>query len=680
MADGEVRAQDLTAETTSTLSGNEQFVMFDNTEGKRADIDDVATYIAGDKTQLQTDNKTSPVAAINELKSGEDDLKEDINDIVKVQSLTVPAGAPQRLPFSFIKGRTYRYTNNSSGIVNLNMVRADSTATLVTGSLGSGNSIEFICDDDDYVIVSSYFAGTGSAFLESVDDGIFEIAKDNRTDINKNGLIANRIINATDKDILFYTNIADSANTSHGQYWNSITTKGNSASYSCTEVPVLPNTTYCSSVKITGFSYYTDDNDTNLGALTANDSDRCFTTPNGCTKVRISWANLNEIVILTKRTFDALTYTKYPYNKYYSDIPENLYNSVNVLGAFRNIVNPSNYIDGSVWSGVDSIYASTGWHRIEAYVKPNHKYTVTGVNSAFSWLTNDNFENLGKVSNGVFTTPATCTRIRFSGVDSADIVLLDTEYTGAIDYDTFPYNIWKSKIDVDEISESMRKVVPYYDYTTLSMFPKIAIIGDSFESGGIYIDSQTGPYGMFYDLSWPSVLERRSGSTVNNYSKAGLSTRTWLTDVDRGLTKALADTPSNIYMGFLGINDYGIANYLGTIADIKSDYTQNPDTFYGNYARIIEQLQGHAPDAKFILVVPPLITAEYATAIENIANHYEIPHFRSNSDEFFLSDFYQNNKGTAHPVAMTYAGMALAYERLASLCIQDNAEYFFDVH
>ena len=212
------------------------------------------------------------------------------------------------------------------------------------------------------------------------------------------------------------------------------------------------------------------------------------------------------------------------------------------------------------------------------------------------------------------------------------------------------------------------------------MFPKIAIIGDSFESGGIYIDSQTGPYGMFYDLSWPSVLERRSGSTVNNYSKAGLSTRTWLTDVDRGLTKALADTPSNIYMGFLGINDYGIANYLGTIADIKSDYTQNPDTFYGNYARIIEQLQGHAPDAKFILVVPPLITAEYATAIENIANHYEIPHFRSNSDEFFLSDFYQNNKGTAHPVAMTYAGMALAYERLASLCIQDNAEYFFDVH
>lgn len=81
MADGEVRAQDLTAETTSTLSGNEQFVMFDSTEGKRADIDDVATYIAGDKTQLQTTDKSSPVAAINENHGAITDLKEDIEDL-----------------------------------------------------------------------------------------------------------------------------------------------------------------------------------------------------------------------------------------------------------------------------------------------------------------------------------------------------------------------------------------------------------------------------------------------------------------------------------------------------------------------------------------------------------------------------------------------------------------------
>ena len=78
MANGEINATDLTEETTATLSGNEQFVMFDSAEGKRADIDEVATYIAGDKTQLQTTEKSSLVAAANELKAGEDDLKEDL--------------------------------------------------------------------------------------------------------------------------------------------------------------------------------------------------------------------------------------------------------------------------------------------------------------------------------------------------------------------------------------------------------------------------------------------------------------------------------------------------------------------------------------------------------------------------------------------------------------------------
>ena len=81
MADGEVRAQDLAQETASTLSGNEQFVMFDSTAGKRADIDDVATYVAGDKTTLKTTNKTSPVAAINENFDAIADVKEDIDDL-----------------------------------------------------------------------------------------------------------------------------------------------------------------------------------------------------------------------------------------------------------------------------------------------------------------------------------------------------------------------------------------------------------------------------------------------------------------------------------------------------------------------------------------------------------------------------------------------------------------------
>ena len=92
MADGEVRAQDLSQETSSTLSGNEQFVMFDSVEGKRADIDVIADYIVehgeingntisallttinnniGTLSNLNTTTKTNLVAAINEVLTNE---------------------------------------------------------------------------------------------------------------------------------------------------------------------------------------------------------------------------------------------------------------------------------------------------------------------------------------------------------------------------------------------------------------------------------------------------------------------------------------------------------------------------------------------------------------------------------------------------------------------------------
>ena len=92
MANGEINATDMTEETTSTLSGNEQFVMFDPVEGKRADIDVIANYIVahgeingntisallsavenkvGTLSSLNTSTKTNLVAAINEVLSNE---------------------------------------------------------------------------------------------------------------------------------------------------------------------------------------------------------------------------------------------------------------------------------------------------------------------------------------------------------------------------------------------------------------------------------------------------------------------------------------------------------------------------------------------------------------------------------------------------------------------------------
>ena len=98
----EVRAEDLTPETASTLDGSEQLIMFDTVEGKRVLLSVIADYIAqhgeingddiptiiaaveakiGTLSSLDTTTKTNLVAAINEVVGDLSDVKEDLSDV-----------------------------------------------------------------------------------------------------------------------------------------------------------------------------------------------------------------------------------------------------------------------------------------------------------------------------------------------------------------------------------------------------------------------------------------------------------------------------------------------------------------------------------------------------------------------------------------------------------------------
>ena len=75
MAD--INATDLAEEILSTLSGNEQFVMFDPIEGKRAALSVIANYIA-EHGEINGDDIPTIITAIqNELT----DVKEDLSDV-----------------------------------------------------------------------------------------------------------------------------------------------------------------------------------------------------------------------------------------------------------------------------------------------------------------------------------------------------------------------------------------------------------------------------------------------------------------------------------------------------------------------------------------------------------------------------------------------------------------------
>lgn len=215
-------------------------------------------------------------------------------------------------------------------------------------------------------------------------------------------------------------------------------------------------------------------------------------------------------------------------------------------------------------------------------------------------------------------------------------------------------------------------------YASFTQFPKIGVIGDSYASGEIYIGGSGEDY---YNLSWLQCIARTCGIVGTNFSSGGLSTRSWLT-APKGLSLVNSSDAQNLYIFALGINDYYALgeDYLGSPDDIKEDYTTNPDTFYGNYAKIIEQVKIKAPNAKLLMLTTANTNAvpmKFNNAIEYIANHYSIPFARQYEYKFFQSAYYKNMVG-GHPTAMVYSGMAEAFKQIFSdVCVKYQS-YFND--
>lgn len=224
-----------------------------------------------------------------------------------------------------------------------------------------------------------------------------------------------------------------------------------------------------------------------------------------------------------------------------------------------------------------------------------------------------------------------------------------------------------------------------YNATSVSLFETIGAIGDSYTSGGIKPSSSSSSITNHYGISWPKILARKCGIDATNYSYTGASIKSFLTNTDGtwAIDKLEADEPRNLYIIVMGINseplmdDSGTAP-IGSVSDINdSDYTQNGDTFCGHYGQMVQRIINHAPLAKIILVVPLMVQGtERQTAINEIAAHYGLPKFRMIDDSYYKTSFYTDNRQISHPIGITYAGMANAFERQIIKCIVENTEYF----
>ena len=212
------------------------------------------------------------------------------------------------------------------------------------------------------------------------------------------------------------------------------------------------------------------------------------------------------------------------------------------------------------------------------------------------------------------------------------------------------------------------------DYFSLSLFKKFGVIGDSYASGEVY--TLEGKPLDNYSVSWGQIMARKNGTQCVNFSEGGLTTRTWLKS-SRGLSLLNSTEPLDVYYLALGINDFLSLKeaYLGSVADIETQ----ADTFYGNYGKIINAIKTRAPKAKIVMFTTAFDYADspkFNNAIIEIANYFKIPYVVQLSDPFFTSDFYLKMQHYGHPVAICYAGMAKAFDRLICKCVADNQKYF----
>ena len=219
------------------------------------------------------------------------------------------------------------------------------------------------------------------------------------------------------------------------------------------------------------------------------------------------------------------------------------------------------------------------------------------------------------------------------------------------------------------------------DTPELSVFETFGVIGDSYASGVIYNSAGTDS-STFYNKSWPKILGRKNGINVTNYSFGGARTNTWLTNATYGLAKLLSDPALDAYAIVLSINDRnnGGAEWLGTIDDIHvGDPSLNADSFYGCYAKIIENVLSHAPNAKIFCVQHAYnktgLPKDYNDAISAIASLYNLPCVPEFEDPFFSSAIYTQMYG-GHPTYVGYAGMANALCRLFRKAMVDYKDYF----
>lgn len=255
-------------------------------------------------------------------------------------------------------------------------------------------------------------------------------------------------------------------------------------------------------------------------------------------------------------------------------------------------------------------------------------------------------------------------------------------------------------VSFDKLDNSVINAISLkqYEYTDMSMFERIGVLGDSFCSGSLYLAENDRHSN--YQQSWGAQIARQHGIEFVPYAVGGWgsynflynNSDNWRNYGSYKLQEDFSDPDKicGLYIICFGINDSNPANtfgdktggteYIGNANDINpSDYTLNANSFWGNVSAICSMIKENAPDALIVLTTLARFGSsrydDYSAEIPDIATANGVRYITLTDDPFFTSEYY-THKSLDHPTAPLYAGMARAISRLIQRDMVENWEYY----
>ncbi|MDU3410691.1 GDSL-type esterase/lipase family protein [Clostridium sp.] len=275
------------------------------------------------------------------------------------------------------------------------------------------------------------------------------------------------------------------------------------------------------------------------------------------------------------------------------------------------------------------------------------------------------------------------TEVRFTDIPPSAKYAIYSEY-GKDDGGSFIL------FNTNNIESKIQDLVIKSSSIGISSFLKFGVVGDSLSVG-----HTTNPYtgnavGRNIKYSWGQYLARRNGNVCLNFGVTGMTAKTWMSNAQCHDLLIKSENKCQCYVLALGANDAEKLNTvpLGEISDINfSDMSQNADTFYGWYAKVINTINITNNKAPIFVFTVPYPRSENAdvklinTAIREMSsdsrfNNLHLVDLALEYDDYYKGELIYGESVDAHYTAKGYNAISMVNELAISDYMNKNPNPF----